>query len=199
MIHKSIDYHEQYDKHLIIFDFDETICHNPDAKVYIGNKKTSEMIEMTPTDYSEWRATGEYEKDPDKWDMDFKEYRSYPHGGKPITKIVEKLKHYSSHDHYIVALVTGRDNLAGPKQWMNDFYIPVKNMTLMCCGNPDKRNCYRSLINTFGPMHVTIYEDSIECIKQCEEICEIFNIPFSGVLVENEKTSINWRKNELRR
>lgn len=195
-MHKSIDYFDQYDKHLIIFDFDETLCHNPEAKVYVRNKETDKTKELTPTEYSKWRATGEYELNPSRWDMDFKEYRTYPQEGKPIIKTVEKLKHYCSHDHYIVAIVTGRDNLFGPKKWMSDFYLPINKMTLMCAGSPDKRNCYRSLINTFEPMHVTVYEDSIEYIKQCEEICETFKIPFSGILVENQETIINWRKNE---
>ena len=194
MNNKSIDYLEQYDKHLIIFDFDETLCYNPDAKVYIKNMETDETKEMTPTEYSEWRGTGEYDENPKKWNMDFREYRTYPQGGKPIRKTVEKLKYYCSRDHYIVALVTGRDNLAGPKKWMSDFYLPINKMTLLCSGSPDKRNCYRSLVNTFEPMHVTVYEDSTEYIKQCEEICEIFKIPFSGILVENQETIINWRK-----
>jgi hypothetical protein len=195
-MHKSIDYFEQYDKHLIIFDFDETLCHNPDAKVYIKNKESERIKEMTPTEYSKWRSTGEYEQNPKKWDMDFREYRTYPREGKTIAKTVEKLKHYCSQDHYVVALVTGRDNLVGPKKWMRDCRIPVNKITLMCSGSPDKKNCYRSLVNTFEPKHVTVYEDSVEYIRQCEEICEVFKIPFSGVLIENQEEIINWRKND---
>lgn len=195
-MHKSTDYFEQYDKHLIIFDFDETLCHNPTAKVYIKNTKSDKTFAMSPTDYSSWRATGEYEKNPSIWEMNFVDFESYPQGGQPIRKSVEKLKHYASQDHYVVALVTGRDNIIGPKKWMSNFYIPINKMMLMCSGSPDKRNCFRSLINTFEPLHVTIYEDSVEYITQCQEICEDFQIPFSAVLVQNEDFIIDWRKND---
>lgn len=194
-MNKSTDYFEQYDKHLIIFDFDETLCHNPSAKIYVVDQETKAQINMSPGEYSDWRATGEYEKNASRWSMDFREFQTYPNGGVPINRTVEKLKYYATRDQYVVALVTGRDNVAGPKKWMRDFYIPVNKMLLMCSGSPDKRNCYRSLINTFEPMHVTVYEDSTEYISQCEEICAQFEIPFSGVLVRDGKTLINWRKN----
>ncbi len=197
-MNKSIDYFEHYDKHLIIFDFDETLCHNPSAKVYIENNRTGQTIEMSPTEYSKWRSTGEYEKNKSDWEMNFQEFQKYPKNGKPITSTVEKLKHYASRDHYVVALVTGRDNLIGPKKWMSDFYIPINKITMHCSGSPDKRNCFRSLINTFEPMHVTIYEDSVEYIEQCQEICAFFEIPFSGVLVKDGVININWRKNDTK-
>ena len=57
----SIDYFEQLDKHLVIFDFDETICQT-NAKVKIVHKPSNTITELTPTEYSVWREKKVYEK-----------------------------------------------------------------------------------------------------------------------------------------
>ena len=195
---KSINYFEQYDKHLVIFDFDETICRT-NAKVKVENILRDSVIEMSPTEYSSWRSKKVYEKNPSEWKMDFSEFQGYPANGTPNEKVINHLRHYASNDQYIVALVTGRDNLKGPKQFMQEFYVPINKMLLMCSGDPNKRNCFRSLLNTFEPKHVTIYEDSIEYIHQCQEICCDNDVIFSGVLVVDGELKYDWSKYEKNR
>ena len=194
-MHKSIDYFEQQDKHLVIFDFDETICIT-NEKVNITNTEKEKTVSLTPTEYSCWRATKEYEKNPDIWKMDFSAFRGYPKNGVPNEKVINDLRFYADKNHYIVALVTGRDNLSGPKQFMKDYYVPVNKMLLTCSGSPNKRNCFRSLIETFEPKHVTIYEDAVQYIYQCLEICNDYEVAFSGVLVKDDKLIYDWRKND---
>ena len=128
--------------------------------------------------------------------MDFSEFSGYPHQGVPNEKVINDLRFYANKDQYIVALVTGRDNLSGPKQFMKDYYVPVNKMLLTCSGSPNKRNCFRSLIETFEPKHVTIYEDAVQYIDQCLEICNEYHVPFSGILVKGDNLIYDWRQNE---
>jgi len=191
-MHKSTDYFEQQDKHLVIFDFDETICLT-NEKVKITNFEKNVTLQMTPTEYSRWRSTKEYEKNPEIWKMDFSSFQGYPENGIPNERVINDLRFYADKDHYIVALVTGRDNLSGPKAFMKDYYVPVNKMILTCSGSPNKRNCFRSLFETFEPKHVTIYEDAVQYIHQCLEVCLDYDIPFSGILVNKDKLIYDWR------
>ena len=52
--------------------------------------------------------------------------------------------------------------------------------------------CYESLIATFEPRSVLIYEDGIAYINQCKEMCKKYNIPFSSILVGDGKIKWNW-------
>tara|TARA_A100001015_G_C14993860_1_gene715273 strand:- start:307 stop:906 length:600 start_codon:yes stop_codon:yes gene_type:complete len=194
-MHNSPDYFKQQDKHLVIFDFDETIC-KTNATIKVTNIKMKKEMYLTPTQYSHWRATKKYEESPDDWHMDFSEFQGYPHDGQPNEEVIRDLRWYADNDQYIVALVTGRDNLLGPKQFMKDYYVPVNKMMLLCSGSPNKRNCFRSLFETFEPKHVTIYEDAPQYIEQCLEIAEQKKIPFSGILVKDGSLVHDWRKYE---
>jgi hypothetical protein len=188
---KSPDYFHQYDKHLIIFDFDETLC-KTNALVRAIHKSTGKELTLNSTEYAAWRK--EEPNAYELYDVDFSEFQRYPEKGELIESVANKLKQFASKENYILALVTGRDNLAGPKHFLSDNYIPINKMFLMCSGDPNKTNCYRSLINTFEPEHVTIYEDSLAHINQCFEVCAKFSVHFSAVLIVNGIPVYDWRK-----
>lgn len=187
---KSPDYFRQYDKHLVIFDFDETLC-KTNATITAVEKSTTNSFTIDSTKYADWRK--KYPDAHNDFDIDFSQFQRYPEKGELIEPIANKLKQYASNDNYIISLVTGRDNLAGPKQFLSDNYIPINKMFLMCSGDPNKKNCYRSLINTFEPEHVTIYEDSLVYIHQCFDVCARFKVHFSAVLVVDGKPIYDWR------
>ncbi len=63
----------------------------------------------------------------------------------------------------------------------------------MCSGDPNKRMCYESLINTFLPSFITIFEDCEVYINQCEEIAAKYKVPCAGVLIKDGKIYWNWR------
>jgi hypothetical protein len=190
---KSPDYFQQYDKHLVIFDFDETLC-KTNAIIRAKERATDREIIINATEYAQWRKDVPHAHE--LYDIDFSEFQRYPEKGELIEPVANKLKQYASRDNYIIALVTGRDNLAGPKQFLKDNYIPINKMFLMCSGDPNKKNCFRSLINTFEPEHVTIFEDTLLYIEQCYEVCCRFSVHFSAVLIKDGTPIYNWRKYE---
>jgi len=171
-------------KILVIFDFDETLC-KTNGLVYISDKLKNKVIAMSPGQYSDWRELDEYEQNPLRWDMDFSEFTGYPKKGIAIDEIIKKLIDYIETKNVIVAIVTGRDELLGPKSWL-EKYIGNENLNkviLMCSGDPNKRMCYESLINTLEPVRIKIYEDSIYCINQCKEVCQKYNLNLISTLV----------------
>jgi hypothetical protein len=179
-------------KHLVIFDFDETLC-SSFGLVRRKNYKTAVEDLLTPGEYSEWRESGEYDSDPTNWDLNFSDFTGYPEKGKAIIDTLCRLREYLKDDSYISAIVTGRDELAGPKKWLEKHSIRTEKLILMCSGDPNKRPCYESLINTFLPAVVTIYEDCTVYIEQCEEVCAKYEIPCASVLVDTSTICWGWR------
>ena len=86
----------------------------------------------------------------------------------------------------LCVLVTGRDELSGPRAWLLNNEVDVDKMILMCSGDPNKRMCYESVINTTQPKKVTLYEDTKLYIDQCEEICKKYEVSFTYNLI-NER------------
>ena len=78
-------------KHVHIFDFDETLC-KTNAEVKIKDKEQSIDILMHPTDYPTWREERWVERFPDRFEMDFSEFRGYPTYGTPNKKSLTMLK-----------------------------------------------------------------------------------------------------------
>ena len=179
-------------KRLIIFDFDETLC-KTNGLIKRINHDTGINDFLTPGEYSEWRDTGEYNLNPQSWGLDFKSFTGYPNEGERIKPTMEILGKALACHESVVALVTGRDELAGPKQWLEMCMIPTDQMILMCSGDPNKRMCYESLINTLSPSSVMIYEDGVSYIKQCSEVCTKYNIPMTARLVKDGQLKENWR------
>tara|TARA_Y100001973_G_C5137562_1_gene301157 strand:- start:91 stop:663 length:573 start_codon:yes stop_codon:yes gene_type:complete len=179
-------------KQLIIFDFDETLC-TTQGLVKRINKKTSVEDFLTPGKYSAWRETGEYDKNPNIWDLDFSDFTGYPEKGSPILDTVSSLRDYLMDDSCIVALVTGRDELLGPRQWLSAHKLDISNMILMCSGDPNKRPCFESLINTLLPKSIIIYEDCPAYISQCEEVSAKYKIPCAGILIGDGNIRWDWK------
>ena len=179
-------------KHLVIFDFDETLC-KTNGLVLRSDKQSDTKDLLTPAQYSDWRLTGEYNLDPSRWSFDFSDFTGYPSKGHPVEETMKKLRGYLSDPHYICALVTGRDELAGPKEFLMDHYIEVDNMILICSGDPNKSPSFESLINTFEPNAVTIYEDCLRSIEQCETVAAKYHIPCASVLVGDGSVRWDWR------
>jgi len=169
-------------KTLAIYDFDNTICMT-NLKVNCYNIPKETMFQMTPDEYSKWRATGEYDKNPNRWNLDFSNFQGYPKDGTENRWVTSFLKKDIKNSKVIAALVTGRDELSGPKQWLKDNNINTKAMVLMCSGDPNKKMCYESLICTFEPDEVIIYEDGQSYIDQCREVCQKYNLNLSATHV----------------
>ncbi len=185
---------ELQNKHLVIFDFDETLCKtNGKVELRHNNLNTSEPTYLTPFEYAEFRELGGY--DDKIHELDFKDFIGYPKNGEPILPVLHQLFDVLKSESYIVALVTGRDELSGPKAWLNDNFVDTSKMILMCAGDPNKRMCYESLMNTYEPTSVTIYEDCKYYIAQCEEICAKYRVPCASVLVSKSEINWNWRNN----
>ena len=179
-------------KNLIIFDFDETLCTtNGTVKRYNHTTEITDLI--TPGEYSGWRASGDYDNNPSNWDLDFSDFMGFPENGIPIKDTISILRERISEDDCLIALVTGRDELEGPKQFLQSSYINTDQMILLCSGNPDKKPCFEGLISTLEPKTVTIYEDCVEYIVQCEEVCAKYKIPCAAILVTNGEIDWNWR------
>ena len=85
-----------------------------------------------------------------------------------------------------VALVTGRDDLIGPKEWLVQEGIDTNRMILMCSGNPNKKYCYESLMVNLEPITVELYEDGRVYVMQCIEICQKYDIPCDAYLITDE-------------
>ena len=172
-------------KHVHIFDFDETLC-KTNAEIKIKDLEQSIEYFMHPTDYPEWRLEGWVEKYPNRYEMDFSEFRGYPTLGVAIKGTLTLLKILLTSEEDLCVLVTGRDELSGPRAWLLNNEVDVDKMILMCSGDPNKRMCYESVINTTQPKKVTLYEDTRIYIDQCEEICRKYEISFTYNLI-NEK------------
>lgn len=183
---------ELQNKHLVIFDFDETLC-KTHGKVVCTDLETSEKQYLTPSEYSDFRELGDY--DDKKHDLNFSDFIGYPDKGEAILPVINKLFEALRSEQYLVALVTGRDELSGPKAWLGDNYVDTSKMLLLCSGDPNKRMCYESLINTYEPTDVTVYEDCTYYIAQCEEVCAKYQIPCASILVKDGEIHWNWRRN----
>lgn len=171
-------------KHVFIFDFDETLCFS-EYKVKIYDNKELFGFELTPTDYSSWREDGFYDTDPSRWDMDFSDFVGYPHNSKPNKRLLSLLKVLLlKPTDDICILVTGRDELSGPKKWLKDNGIDIDSMFFMCSGGPNKTNCFESIVNTFIPKKISIYEDAFSYINQCKKVCSKYSIKFESHLIE---------------
>jgi len=171
------------EKHVHIFDFDETLC-KTNASITIKDKKYGVDIIMHPTNYPGWREEGHVEKHPGRYELDFSQFQGYPVYGEPIDKTVLLLKVLLTSDEDVCVLITGRDELSGPRAWLLNHGIDVDKMILMCSGNPNKRMCYESAINTLRPKKIYLYEDTPLYIDQCKEVCEKYEIAFYPNLIE---------------
>ena len=81
-------------------------------------------------------------------------------------------------------LVTGRDELSGPRAWLLAQGVDVDKMIIMCSGDPNKRMCYESVINTLQPEQITIYEDTQVYIDQCREVCKKYGVTFDAKIIK---------------
>jgi len=171
------------DKHVHIFDFDETLC-KTNAEIKIVDHDQGLTMLMHPTDYPDWRNEGWVEQYPDRYEMDFSNFQGYPMYGTQIKGTTTLLKVLLTSEEDLCVLVTGRDELSGPRAWLLNNGIDVDKMILMCSGNPNKRPCYESVINTLQPKQVTLYEDTELYIEQCTEICKKYDVPFTYKLID---------------
>jgi hypothetical protein len=170
------------EKHVHIFDFDETLCRS-NGVVKITDKKFDCTFYLSATEYSNWREKKEYETFPGRFDMDFSDFTGYPLNGVAIKGTVTLLKILLLSSEDPCVLVTGRDELSGPRAWLLNNEIDVDKMILMCSGNPNKRMAYESVINTLQPLEITVYEDSLPAIKQCEDVCKKYDVRFHSKLI----------------
>ena len=169
---------------LAIYDFDHTLCHS-DGRVILLNKKTGEKIkEMTAAEYTQIREDEEW--NPDEQEFDFDDFRGEPKNGRPIEWTMKMLRRDIEDPKCTVSLITGRDELSGPKAWLKNAGIDTKQVFLMCSGNPDKRPCYESVINTFEPDFVELYEDGMVYIHQCIEVCSKYSIAIDAYHITDE-------------
>ena len=173
-------------KNLVIFDFDHTLCKS-NGVVYFTNKITGISDRLTAKEYINWRVSTDYTENPSAWDLDFTEFTGYPRNGIIINQVFSKLDKHLENPDTIVALVTGRDELAGPKRWLEDHGVDTTKMILICTGDPDKTPSYESLINTLEPISIVIYEDSRLHLLQCSEVCAKYNINLTMFLIEESK------------
>ena len=178
-------------KHLVILDFDETLCQT-NGVIRVRNVETDDTWDITPAEYVLWYES-EYQNQPSKFDLDFSEFQGFPEKGKPIEQTMNILRKYINDDVYVTCIVTGRDELSGPIQFLRGWGVPIEQMVFMCSGNPDKKSCYESLFNTFYPNSVTIYEDCKTHIHQCEVVCAKYKIPCASVLIEDGQINWSWK------
>lgn len=164
-------------KHVHIFDFDETLCKS-NAEIAITDNDDEIKFFIHPTDYPEWRHQGWVEKYPGRFEMDFSEFQGYPTKGTAISGTLTLLKVLLTSEDDICVLVTGRDELSGPRAWLLNNEVDVDKMIIMCSGDPNKKMCYESVINTLQPNKITLYEDTFIYIEQCKEVCEKYEIYF---------------------
>ena len=174
------------EKHVHIFDFDETLCKS-NGLVKITDTQVGCVFHLSATEYSDWREKRDYEKFPGRFDMDFKDFTGYPLNGSAIKGTVTILKILLLSPDDPCILVTGRDELSGPRAWLLNNGIDVDKMILMCSGNPNKRMAYESVINTLQPLEITVYEDSAPAIAQCKEVCKKYDIKFNSKLIISQE------------
>ncbi len=165
-----------------IFDFDETLC-NTNGLIKIFDKQNNYEFDLHPTTYPVWREEGWIEKYPNRFIMNFDDFTGYPIKGKAIKGAISLLKVLLTSEEDICVLVTGRDELSGPRAWLLNHQVDVDKMILMCSGDPNKKMCYESVINTLQPKKIIIYEDSQIYIGQCKEVCEKYEVDFDFKLV----------------
>ena len=165
-----------------IFDFDETLC-KTNAKIRIKDLEQNISFDLHPTDYPAWREEGWPERYPERYNMDFSNFQGYPIYGKPIDGTIRLLKVLLTSEEDLCVIATGRDELSGPRAWLLNHGIDVDKMILMCSGDPNKRMCYESIINTLQPKEIIIYEDSQIYIDQCQEVCTKYEIKFDSRLI----------------
>ena len=171
---------------LAIYDFDNTLCMTS-AQVHCEDKKAGTKFSMNARSYTEWRETDDYNSDPHRYELDFSEFQGYPTNCSKNFDIIKFLKNDILDPYTVPALVTGRDELSGPKLWLKDNNIKTEAMFLLCSADPNKKPCYESLINTFNPDEVIIYEDGFCYINQCREVCNKYNLPLSAIHIISPK------------
>ena len=165
-----------------IFDFDETLC-KTNALIKINDLEQNISFEMHPTDYPKWREERWVERYPNRYVMDFSNFQGYPIYGEPIHGTLRLLKILLTSEEDLCVIVTGRDELSGPRAWLLNNDVDVDKMILMCSGDPNKKMCYESVINTLQPKKIIIYEDSTIYIDQCKEICDKYKVEFDFRLI----------------
>ncbi len=174
----------QNNKRLAIYDFDHTLCHS-DGRVRLLNKKTKEVIkEITAAEYTEIQENGQWNENEEEFDFD--DFRGKPKNGRPIEWTMKMLRRDIADPKCIVSLITGRDELSGPKQWLKDNGIDTTQIFLMCSGNPDKRPCYESVINSWEPDFIELYEDGMVYIHQCIEVCNKYSVGIDAYHITDE-------------
>ena len=177
-------YNFRTNKSLAIYDFDHTLCHSK-GLVHVRNRETDEVESMTAQEYTDFRNEND-EEVMIKYDFDFSDFQGKPKQGVPITWTFNKLIRDLNDETCTVALVTGRDELKGPKEWLENQGIDTSKMILMCSGNPDKSFCYESLLINVKPNNVEIYEDGIPFVNQCIEVCTKYGITCEAYIVTKE-------------
>ena len=176
-------------KALAIYDFDHTLCHS-NGRVNVKNTESNDYFKLTAQEYTDFR---EENKDVGKFEFDFSDFRGKPKEGKPITWTFNKLKRDLDDPNCTVALVTGRDELSGPEEWLKSQGIDTSKMILMCSGSPDKTFCYETLLINVKPENVEIYEDGYPYVDQCIAVCQKYGVTCEAYIVtqdiiENHKT-----------
>ena len=171
-------------KRLAIYDFDHTLCFS-DGTVKVIDKETSQVTgTLTAMEYTAYRESKIF--DPITQDFDFSDFQGLPKNGKPIEWSMNKLRQDIKDSGCIVALVTGRDDLVGPKAWLNQEGIDTDKMILMCSGDPNKSYCYESLLINLDPSAVEIYEDGKAYAMQCVDICMKYQKPCDAYLITED-------------
>tara|TARA_R110001592_G_scaffold188358_3_gene433507 strand:+ start:13477 stop:14010 length:534 start_codon:yes stop_codon:yes gene_type:complete len=166
-----------------IFDFDETLCKS-NAKIKVEDLEQNMSFEIHPTDYPDWREEGWIESHPGRYELDFSNFQGYPLNGEAIKGTVSLLKVLLTSEDDLCVLVTGRDELSGPRAWLLNNGIDADKMILMCSGDPNKMMCYESIINTLQPKDVIIYEDSYVYVEQCRKVCKKYDIKFDYKIID---------------
>ena len=169
---------------LAIYDFDHTLCHSNGKVILFDKQSGKEIKQMTAAEYTEVRETNGW--DPKTQDFNFDDFRGEPVDATPIHYTIKLLKRDLVDSECNVALITGRDELSGPKAWLKEQGIAVDKMFLMCSGNPDKKPCYETVINTFDPELIEIYEDGLVYIQQCIEVCKKYKVPVDAFLLSEQ-------------
>ena len=172
-------------KHVHIFDFDDTLC-KTNGLVKITDDECGVSFFLEAEEYPGWRLNGPGNSDLSRYSLDFSEFRGYPTKGVSIKSSVLLLRTLLLSDEDLCVMVTGRDELSGPKAWLRNHSVDVDKMILMCSGDPNKRMCYESVITTLEPNNITLYEDCQIYVDQCEEVCKKYGISFTYRLI-NEK------------
>ena len=171
-------------KRLAIYDFDHTLCFS-DGVVLVTDKSTNEVTNrLSAMEYTAYRESDLF--DPTTQDFDFSDFQAPPKNGKPIIWSMRKLRQDIKDPDCYVALVTGRDDLLHPKNWLDKQGIDTNQMILMCSGDPNKSFCYESLLINLDPSVVEIYEDGKVFAMQCIDVCLKYKKPCDAYLITEE-------------